>query len=353
MSTENSCEQSIYSSIQTSTQASTPGSDTPSASENMSTTPTANLQMASPTYENMFRSFQDTFASLRVEMTRLEIENKRLVEHNTVIEKELETLNEENVKLSGANNDAMKKLAEVEDKNAGLQKEYSGLEGLKEVLGWKKRCEELDNRATENQKRIEKRFEELENRATENHGIMKKRMAIVQQQSQLNREQAIDGIKAQQALDLKRVIALMSRKDLKDSYIFREKPLETIPNGMIQVNRAKVDIINHRVRDASPPREDEDSWFLYVVRDQYKDFKKFANLAESVFGLDRGCLRWLKGTYTRFCGCDQRQSKSRVSRKEFITMWEEQASQKDRIYILSGEGDYGSSTVYFVEEEAV
>jgi chromosome segregation ATPase len=147
--------------------------------------------MASPAYENMFKSFQDTFTGLRAEMTRLEIENKRLVEHNTVIEKELETLNEENVKLSGANNDAMKKLAEVEEKNAGLQKEYSGLEGLKEVLGWKKRCEELENRATENQGRMEKRCEELENRATENQERMEKmdkRIAEVQQQSQQNFE---------------------------------------------------------------------------------------------------------------------------------------------------------------------
>ncbi|KAI5795892.1 hypothetical protein FPQ18DRAFT_387064 [Pyronema domesticum] len=125
MSSENSYEQSIYSS----TQASTPGFDTP-----MSPTPTANLQISSPAYENMFRSFQDTFASLRAEMARLEIENKRL-----------------NVKLSGANDDALKKLAEVEEEKAGLQKELSGFEGLRDVLGWKK--------ATENQERMEELLE--------------------------------------------------------------------------------------------------------------------------------------------------------------------------------------------------
>ncbi|CCX10003.1 hypothetical protein FPQ18DRAFT_307475 [Pyronema domesticum] len=116
MSAENSYEQSVDSSAQ----ASTPGFDTPTASEIMSTTLTARLQIASQAYDSMIRSFLDTFGNLRAEMTRLEIENKRLVEHNTVIEMELETLNEENIKLSGANDDAMKKLAEVEEDKAGL-----------------------------------------------------------------------------------------------------------------------------------------------------------------------------------------------------------------------------------------
>ncbi|CCX32338.1 Protein of unknown function [Pyronema omphalodes CBS 100304] len=127
MPAENSYEQFV----DFSAEASTPGFDTPSASEIMSTTPTANLQISSPAYENMFRSFQDTFASLRAEMAMLEIENKRLVEHNTLIKKELETLDKENVKLSGANDDALKKLAEVEEEKAGLQKELSGFEGLR------------------------------------------------------------------------------------------------------------------------------------------------------------------------------------------------------------------------------
>jgi hypothetical protein len=71
MSADNSYRQSV--------EASTPGSDTPSTSDIMSTTPTVELQITSPTNENIF--------------------NKRLVDHNTVIEKELVTVNEENVKL--------------------------------------------------------------------------------------------------------------------------------------------------------------------------------------------------------------------------------------------------------------
>jgi chromosome segregation ATPase len=231
MSSENSYEQSVYSSTQAS---STPGSDTPSASEIMSTTPTptANFQISSPAYENMLRSFQDTFTSLRAEMARLEIENKRLVEHNTVIEKELETLNEhntatekeletlneENVKFSGAKDDAMKKLAEVEEEKTGLQKELDGLEGLKEVLGWKKRCEELENRATENQERMEKLFEDYQQKT-------EKRIAEVQQ-GQQNLEQEIDRIKADHTLEMQGLtsaMGFMGLEDLKGDYIFREE----------------------------------------------------------------------------------------------------------------------------------
>jgi FtsZ-binding cell division protein ZapB len=107
----------------------------------MSTTSTVELQLTSPTYENIFTGFQDGFAVFRAEMARPETENKRLVEHNTVVEKKLETLKEENAKLSEAKDNAMKTLAEVNEKNAGLEKEFTGLEGLKEVLGWKKRCD--------------------------------------------------------------------------------------------------------------------------------------------------------------------------------------------------------------------
>jgi chromosome segregation ATPase len=163
----------------------------------------------------MFRSFLDTFGSLRAEMARLEIENKRLVEHNTVIEKELETLNEENAKLSGANDDAMKKLAEVEEEKAGLQKELGGLEGLKEVLGWKKRCEELENRATENQERMEKLFEDYQQKT-------EKRIAEVQQ-GQQNLEQEIDRIKADHTLEMQSLTSAMGFMVLKDGYIFTEK----------------------------------------------------------------------------------------------------------------------------------
>jgi chromosome segregation ATPase len=231
----------------------------------------------------MFRSFLDTFGSLRAEMARLEIENKRLVEHNTVIEKELETLNEhntaiekeletlneENVKFSGAKDDAMKKLAEVEEEKAGLQKELDGFKGLKKAKGWKKRCEEQENRVAENQKRIEKlledyqqkmekrtadvqhqsqqnleqaidwkkKCEEQENRATKNQERMEKlledyqqktekRIAEVQEKGQQNLRQAIDRIKAQQALDMQgltSVMGFMGLEDLKDGYIFREE----------------------------------------------------------------------------------------------------------------------------------
>jgi hypothetical protein len=216
MSTESSYEQSVDSSTQAS---STRSSDTPVASEIMSTTPTAKLQVASPAYNNMFRSFLDTFANLRAEMTRPEIENKRLVEHNTIIEKELETLNEENIKLSGAYDVTMKKLVKSEAKNARLQKKFSGLEGPKKVLGWKKRCEELENRTTENQTRTEKLLEDYQQK-------MEKWIAEVQQQSQQNLEQAIDRINAQQALEMKGLTSAMGfpgLEDLKDGYIFREK----------------------------------------------------------------------------------------------------------------------------------
>ncbi|KAI5812265.1 hypothetical protein BZA77DRAFT_390788, partial [Pyronema omphalodes] len=60
MSVENFDEKSVY----PSTQASTPGFDTPPASEIMSTSPTANLQMTSSIYENMFKNYQNTFMNL-------------------------------------------------------------------------------------------------------------------------------------------------------------------------------------------------------------------------------------------------------------------------------------------------
>jgi hypothetical protein len=46
-----------------------------------------------------------------------------------------------------------------------------------------------------------------------------------------------------------------------------------IPNGIIQVSRAKADESDDHESNGPPPREDEDSRFLYVVRDQYKDFE--------------------------------------------------------------------------------
>ncbi|CCX30778.1 hypothetical protein FPQ18DRAFT_375206 [Pyronema domesticum] len=334
MSTENSYEQSVDSSTQAS---STPGPDTPSVSEIMSTTPTAELQVASPAYENMFRSFLDTFENLRAEMTRLEIENKRLVDYNTVIEKELETLNEENVKLSRANDDAMKKLAESDEKNARLQKEFSELEELKEVLGWKKRCEELENRTTENQERTEKLLEDYQQKT-------EKWIAEVQQQSQRNLGQAINRIKALRALQmqgLNSVMAFMGLEDLKDGYIFREKPLKMIPNGMIQVSRAKAASANQLSDD--PLYENEGSGFLYVVRDQYKDFEKFTKIAESVFRLGAGHLWWLQGTKSDFPMCCRPGGMFHFDKAGLINKWQKVASQKDRIYI-------SRFTLYYVEE---
>ncbi|CCX05665.1 hypothetical protein FPQ18DRAFT_423065 [Pyronema domesticum] len=265
----------------------------------MSTTPTVELQITSPTQENIFRSFRDAFASLRAEMIRPEIEKKRLVDHNTVIEKELVTLNKENIKLTGANDDAIKKLAKVEDEKAGLQKELSVFEGLKEVLEWKKRCGKQENRVTENQERMEKLLESYQQE-------MEKRIAEVQEQGQQNLEQAIDQIKAHHAPEMQDLaidMRFMGLEDWEDGYIFREKPLKIIRNGMIQVNRAKSSGSGDQ-RSNGPPHEDEDSHFLYVVRDQFKNFKKFTKLAESVFGLDAGHLTWLKGTKSRFLTYD-------------------------------------------------
>ncbi|CCX32339.1 Protein of unknown function [Pyronema omphalodes CBS 100304] len=130
----------------------------------------------------------------------------------------------------------------------------------------------------------------------------------------------------------------MGLEDLKDGYIFREKPLKTIPDGTIQVSRAKA-------YKGGSPHEDEDSCFLYVVRDQFKDFKKFINLAESVFGLNAGHLRCLKGTKSSFLCYYDEDDKAKV-----INKWGKEASQKYRVYILSGKFPYNSDTVYYVEE---
>jgi CRISPR/Cas system CSM-associated protein Csm5 (group 7 of RAMP superfamily) len=60
--------------------------------------------------------------------------------------------------------------------------------------------------------------------------------------------------------------------------------------------------------------------------------------------LDSGHLRWLKGTKSKFL--DSEESKAEVTSK-----WEKEASQKDRLYILSGvEGGYVSDTVYYVQD---
>jgi hypothetical protein len=123
----------------------------------------------------------------------------------------LETLNGENAKLSGAKDDAIKKLAEVEEEKAGLQKELGGLAGLKEVLGRKKA-------ADSNQERMEKLLG--------NHQQKTEKMIAEVQQGQQNIEQAIDRIKAHHALemqDLAIATGFMGLEDWKDGYIFREK----------------------------------------------------------------------------------------------------------------------------------
>ncbi|KAI5817675.1 hypothetical protein BZA77DRAFT_30827 [Pyronema omphalodes] len=372
-----SCESSYQPSVYSNTEASnTPGFDTPSASDTMSTTfaITADLlQTSSPAYENIFRSFQDTFTNLRVEMARLEIENKRLVEHNTSIEKELEalnelntaiekelaTLNEENVKISESRNDAVKKLAEVEEENASLKKELGGLGELREILGWKKRCEELENRVTEsharmqnlvvknqerthklcaeNQERIEKVFEDYQKK-------MEKRIADVQHQGQQNLEQEIARIKADHIREMQSLISpmgLMALEDWEDNYIFREKPFEIIPNGMIQVSRTKARECVDFASD-TPPCEDDQTCFLYVVRDQYKDFKKFANLAELVFGLKTNHIAFLMGTKSGLMYYGN--EKAKVIRK-----WENEASQQDRIYITSYL-NFSLGAIHYIED---
>jgi hypothetical protein len=61
-----------------------------------------------------------------------------------------------------------------------------------------------------------------------------------------------------------------------------------IPNGAIQVSRAKVSLDpGNDWKNDGPPRE-EDSSFLYVVRDQFKDFNVLQlYLQETSSGADR------------------------------------------------------------------
>ncbi|CCX32325.1 hypothetical protein FPQ18DRAFT_303560 [Pyronema domesticum] len=134
--------------------------------------------------------------------------------------------------------------------------------------------------------------------------------------------------------DLAIATGFMGLDDWKDGYIFREKPLKIIPNGTIQVSLAKAESID------GLPREDEESHFLYVVGDQFKDFEKFTKLAESMFGLDAGGLTWLKGTKSNFLTYMNEDYKAEV-----INKWEKEASQKDRVYIVTY-----FLTVYYVQD---
>ncbi|KAI5817698.1 hypothetical protein BZA77DRAFT_386644 [Pyronema omphalodes] len=400
MSSIDSCEQSASSSTEAD---SAPTSDTPSectslvVSTSAASTPALNtdLQISFPAFEDAFRSFQ----GLGAEISRLQIENRRLVEHNAAIEKELEILNEhntafekkletlkeenvklseakdevtkklaeteeekagmqkeldglgelkeENIKLSEDKDDAMKKLAEVEEEKAGLQKELDGLGELKEVMGWKKKCEELENRAIASEGRMEKLFEDyqqkMEKRATEIKEGMEKSMeeyqqtmeehiADVQHQSQENLKQEIHQIKADHILQMEN----FTLDDVKDGYILKEKPFKIIPRGMIRVSRARVMEIN--IIDAYPP-EDENTLFLYVMRDQYKNFKKFVQLAESVFELPKGYIEYLRGTKSGY-------QNYRTESSNLISTWEQEASQKDRVFISS---DFHVGIVYYVD----
>ncbi|KAI5817697.1 hypothetical protein BZA77DRAFT_31168 [Pyronema omphalodes] len=429
MSSNDSCEQSVSSSTEA-TSTSAPDSSSLCTSLVLSPTSTheltTDLEISLPAFEDALRSFQ----GLGAEIARLQIENTRLVEHNTAIEKELEILNEqhtavekeletlkeenvklseakdevtkklaeveeekagmqkeldglgelkeENINLSEAKDDAMKKLAEVEEEKAGLQKELDGLGELKEVMGWKKRCEELENRVTENQEKMEKLFEdyqqqmekratenqekieksfedyqqEMEKRATENHERMEKlfedyqqqmvkRIADVQHPSQENLEQEIALIKADNILHMENLVSAiegMCLESMKDGYIFSEKPFKIIPRGMIRVSRARVTGIDSHAINAHP-REDKDTRFLYVMRDQYRNFKKFTQLAESVFGLPKGYIKYLKATKSDY------QSYG-TDRANLIIRWEQEASMKDRIYISS---DSHIGIVYYVD----
>ncbi|KAI5817703.1 hypothetical protein BZA77DRAFT_292232 [Pyronema omphalodes] len=265
--------------------SSTLASDTPSECTSLvvstaASTPALNtdLQISFPAFGDAFRSFQ----GLGAEISRLQIENRRLVEHNaaiekeleilnehnTAVEKELETLKEENIELSEAKDDAIKKLAEVEEGKAGLQKELDGLGELKDVMGWKKKCEELENRAIESEGKMEKLFEDYQQK-------IEQRIADAQTQSQNKLEQEINQIKTDHTLQMQSLASAMGfqgLEDMTDGYIVREKPFERIPGGMIQVSRAKVKGSDGRA-SSGPPREDQNTRFLYVMRDQYKDFK--------------------------------------------------------------------------------
>jgi hypothetical protein len=66
-----------------------------------------------------------------------------------------------------------------------------------------------------------------------------------------------------------------------------------------------------------------------------------------VFGLDIDHIKHLKGTKSKFLLYDKY---NEAKLEAVANKWEKEASQKDRIYILSGEYPYGSNTVYYVEE---
>ncbi|KAI5817692.1 hypothetical protein BZA77DRAFT_366155 [Pyronema omphalodes] len=288
MSSKNAGQQSVYSS--------TTDSDTPSAIEIMSTTQkiTGDPHISSSVYRNALKSFQDVGEKI----ARLGAENKRLKEHNTAIKKELKTLSEhyialekelealvelnaaieresatlkeENLKLSRTK-DVVKGISQVKEEKAGFQKELDRLGELGEVRGLKRKCEELEelgDRTTESQARMEKVSEDHQQER-------KKRIADIHNQSQKKPEQEIGCLKAvhsRQIENLTSVIGIKGLEDIPDGYIFRAEPFKRIPNGMIQVTRAEAIQSDDRMNDGLPC-EDMNTRFLYVVRDQYRDFK--------------------------------------------------------------------------------
>jgi CRISPR/Cas system CSM-associated protein Csm5 (group 7 of RAMP superfamily) len=67
-----------------------------------------------------------------------------------------------------------------------------------------------------------------------------------------------------------------------------------------------------------------------------------------VFGLDAGHLRWLRRSESDWLKYHEVSGKAAI-----IDKWEKEASQKDRVYILSGAGggyDDLSNTVCYIED---
>ncbi|KAI5800904.1 hypothetical protein FPQ18DRAFT_413555 [Pyronema domesticum] len=291
--------------------------------------------------------------------------------------KKLTEVKDKNIKLQESlekakrgEDDAVKKFKEVKDKNIKLQEQLDEMAqcgGARDFVALKgkfydlekKIVDILDNQAKKVQcfedykAKMEKRIIEiLENQTEKNQHFdnLQAKMEKLQMEIQ-QKHQEIDPTKAQQALEIQCLtsdMGFMGLENLKDGYIFREKPLKTIPNGIIQVSRAKADESDDHESDG-PPREDEDSRFLYVLRDQYKDFEKFTKIAELVFGFGTGHLKWLKGTKSDFLFC-KLDINYDFDEAEVVNKWEKEASQKDRVYILSGEYPYNSDTVYYIEE---
>ncbi|KAI5820540.1 hypothetical protein BZA77DRAFT_79881 [Pyronema omphalodes] len=321
-----------------------------------STTVTTSLATASLVdAEKMCNGIMGIVQAFKADISRLELDDKKLLEGLADAKREEETAGKKLTELltksesSGPMDDEYQNTAPQENLN-GME-EYGGPRYL---VVLKRKYDEMQKRIVD----ILDNHSEKE-RSLKDHQ-MKMRMQIchlermekLQLESQQKRQKIqkpkTDSIKAQQDLEKRHLTSYMESTDLgnlKGDYIFVEKPLKAIPHGMIQVSRATADRRTNRLSDG-PPREDEDSCFLYVVRDQYKCFKKFTALAESVFGLDTDHIKHLKGTKSKFLLYNEY---SEDKLKAIANKWEKEASQKDNLYILKGEYPYGSNTVYYVE----